>query len=253
MSHPDDARRVGWHKAPTTIENDWHRFYLEYPEIYDRFAITTPMVVNAMRDLVDFTGKVVIDAGSGTGRSTFALAQHAAFVYGVEPADPMRAVAKQKQRALGVTNVAFIDAAAPELPFADHSADELVSIYAFPWAFPYLGEGGRTLGERFLSESQRVLRPGGCVVVTDNAPGWYGGELVARLQPDLDRDGQTRDAFLQGLGFAFRDIVIEADYGSVEEAVATYGFIYGHQVIADLIAQDTRVIRWRPRLYVKRL
>jgi hypothetical protein len=51
------------------------------------------------------------------------------------------------------------------------------------------------------------------------------------------------------LGFAYRDIEVEADYGSVAEAVATYGFIYGRQVIDELVAHDTRSIRWRPRLY----
>lgn len=253
MRQPDAAAPHHWDEMPGTIENDWHRFYLEYPDIYDRFAITTPLIVAAMHDMVDCTGKIVIDAGSGTGQSTFALAQHAQFLYGVEPSAPMRSFAEQKQRALGATNVAFIDAAAPDLLLGDQSADVLVSVYAFTWHFPFLGDDGRELGKRFLFEAKRVLRSGSYVIASDNAPGWYGGEVVARLQPELDEGGRARDAYMQELGFAFQDIEIEADYGSVAEAVETYGFVYGHQVIADLVVHNTQAIRWRPRLYFQQV
>ena len=253
MSQPDDAARLSRDEMPATIDNDWHRFYLEYPDIYDRFAITTPLVVAAAHDLVDFTGKVVVDAGSGTGKSTLALVKHAQFVYGLEPSEPMRAFAERKLRALGLSNVAFVDAAAPDLPLADQSADVLVSVYAFPWHFPFQGDDGRELGARFLTEARRILRPGSYIIASDNAPGWYGGELAALVLPELDEGGRTRDDYMQRLGFAYRDIEIEADYGSVAEAVATYGFIYGHTAIDYLVAHDRQSIRWRPRLYYQQV
>ena len=138
MRQDDDTAAGSRGDIPETIDNDWDRFYLEYPDIYDRFANTTPPVVAAAHDLVDFTDKVVIDAGSGTGKSTFELAKHARFVFGLEPWEPMRAFAEQRLHELGLPNVAFVDAAAPDLPFADQSADALVSVYSFPWHFPFL-------------------------------------------------------------------------------------------------------------------
>lgn len=78
---------MGADAKPETIEGDWDRFYLEFPDVYDRFAVTTPPLVAAAHALVDFTDKVVIDAGSGTGKSTFELAKHArSIVYGDEGA-----------------------------------------------------------------------------------------------------------------------------------------------------------------------
>lgn len=253
MSPHDEPTLRGRGDLPETIDNAWDRFYLEYPDIYDRFAITTPPVVAAAHDLTDFTDKVVIDIGSGTGKSTFALASHARFVYGLEASRPMRAVAERRLRELGLSNVAFIDAAAPDLPLASRSADTLVSVYAFPWHFPILGEEGRALGELYIAEARRVLRPGGYLIATDNAPGWYGGELAALLLPEADEDGRRRDAYMHQLGFAYRDIDVDADFGSVAEAVATYGFIYGRKAIDYLIAHNTSSIRWKPRLYYRQV
>ena len=58
---------------------------------------------------------------------------------------------------------------------------------------------------------------------------------------------------MQRLGFAYRDIEFKADYGSVAEAVATYGFIYGRKAIDYLVAHNKRSIRWKPRLYYQQV
>jgi SAM-dependent methyltransferase len=139
------------------------------------------------------------------------------------------------------------------MPFASQSADALVSVYSFPWHFPLLGEEGRELGEQYIAEAKRVLRPGGDVIAIDNAPGWYGGELVALLLPEQDEGGRTRDAHMHRLGFAYRDIDVDGDYGSMEKAVATYGFIYGRKAIDYLTAHNKQSIRWRPRLYYQQV
>ena len=49
---------------PATIEGDWDRFYVEVPDIYDRFARSTPPAVAAIHKRYDVGGKVVIDAGA---------------------------------------------------------------------------------------------------------------------------------------------------------------------------------------------
>jgi hypothetical protein len=52
---------------------------------------------------------------------------------------------------------------------------------------------------------------------------------------------------------ADRGIEIVVDCGSVEEAVATYGFIYGRTAIDYLIAHHKSAIRWKPRLYYRQV
>ena len=84
---------------------------------------------------------------------------------------------------------------------------------------------------------------------TGFATGWGAGELTALLLPELDAGGRNGDEYMERLGFTYRDIEIEEDYGSVEEAVATYGFIYGRTAIDHLIARHQSSIRWKPSLY----
>jgi hypothetical protein len=54
---------------------------------------------------------------------------------------------------------------------------------------------------------------------------------------------------LEPHGFRFRDITIVADYGSVEEAVATYGFIFGDKAIDYLLDHQTSRLQWTLRIY----
>ena len=91
------------------------------------------------------------------------------------------------------------------------------------------------------------------MIANGYAPGWGAGELTALLLPDLDEGGRNGDGYMERLGFAYQDIDVEGDYGSVEEAVATYGFIYGRKVIDDLVAHNKQSIRWRPRLYYQQV
>ena len=48
---------------PETIDGDWNRFYLEFPDVYDRFARSTPPAVAAVQAAFDLEDKVVIDTG----------------------------------------------------------------------------------------------------------------------------------------------------------------------------------------------
>ena len=141
MSHSD---------KPKTIEGDWDRLYLEFPDVYDRFALSTTSGIAALCDWFDWTDKMVLDVGSGTGRSTFELAKKAGFVIGVEPWVSMREFAIAKARSQGISNVVFVNATAEAMPFQDQSVDFIVSIHAFPFGFFFIG-GQPKSAEQFLT------------------------------------------------------------------------------------------------------
>jgi len=140
-----------YEEKPETLEGDWDRFYLEYPDVYDRFALTSASSVAAMGEMFDLDGKCIVDVGSGTGRSTFELAKHARFVVGLEPWDPMREFSVRKARSMGIQNVAFVNGFAEELPFGDNSADHIVSVYSFPFWFVDAGQEGQFAGKAVCS------------------------------------------------------------------------------------------------------
>src|SRR3954453_23037292 len=117
---------------PETIDNRWDLLYRDFPEIYDAFAAFPyyPRWVDVLNRAFPLAGKTVVDTGSGTGKSSFALAEYAARVIGVEPEAAMRAVAEQALAARRLDNVAFLEGSAAAIPLPDASVDMTTAITA---------------------------------------------------------------------------------------------------------------------------
>ncbi len=232
---------------PESIENRWDLLYRDYPEVYEEFAQVEkqPNAVDHLCRHFPLAGKVVADVAAGTGASTFKLAQHAAFVIGIEPEAAMRAIAVAEQRARGIANVRFEAGTAEALPLADRSVDAVVAVTS---ANPDVAA--------FAAECARVVRPGGLVLRIDIAPGWYGGELASVIfddpsdQPPAEPE---REAILARLGYDIHDFFMDQDYGTVEKIVRTYGFIFGKRTIDYIRAHNTTTIRWKARIRYKRI
>ncbi|NOY56822.1 MAG: class I SAM-dependent methyltransferase [Actinobacteria bacterium] len=237
-----------------SLEGDWDRLYLEYPDVYDRFARTTLPAVAALDERFDLRNKVLADVGSGTGCSTFELARHARFVVGLEPWKPMRDVAIGKVRSYGLRNVAFVDGIAEALPLRPDSIDAIVSIFGFPFWFVDAGQEGQELAERFVADALGTVKPGGHILVVGSAPHWGAGELTEVVWPPIDGPDESdriNTLMTQILGFHYDDVDVVAEYESVQEAVATYGFIYGQRAIEYLLANDISSIKWKLRIHYR--
>ncbi len=233
---------------PETIENRWDILYRDYPEVYEEFA-SVPYYgkkwIDVVRQLVDLKGKTVADIGSGSGKSTFELAKYAGQVIGVEPEDAMTAIAVKNARELGLTNVTFKKGSAFELPLDDGSVDVSVSTAAA------LNDAASV--RRIVREAQRITKPGGYVFFPHQAVGWYGGELgpINLRGPKPQHDFVA--AILAMLGFEHRDFYSTADYGTVDKAVATYGFIFGRRAIAYLRARQKSTVKFKYRVYYRKV
>jgi ubiquinone/menaquinone biosynthesis C-methylase UbiE len=98
----------------------------------------------------------VLDFGSGAGRLSQALAQHAAHVTGVDISPPMIETAQRIDR---TDNCEFVLNQAPDLNvFADDTFDLVYSSLVLQ----HMPEAAAT---GFLREMCRVLRPGGALIV----------------------------------------------------------------------------------------
>jgi SAM-dependent methyltransferase len=232
---------------PESLEGRWDILYRDYPEVYEEFA-RIPKVPDLIEILVarfPQEGQVVIDVGSGTGLSTFNLAKHADFVIGIEIENAMLSVARVSAREHGAENVRFVLSDVERLALEDDAVDAAIGI-------TLAGADVR----RAAAEMERVVRPGGLVLRADIAPGWYGGELepVITGEPRDETPAKgSRDDVLGGLSYETMDVLMDQDYGSVERAVSTYGFIHSKRVIDYIRAHNMTTIRWKFCVRFKRV
>ncbi|XP_009978573.1 PREDICTED: putative methyltransferase DDB_G0268948 [Tauraco erythrolophus] len=99
------------------------------------------------------SAELVVDVGCGSGQGTRFLAEHFKKVVGT---DISEAQIQEARDAPSLPNVSYLVCPAEELPFEDASVDILASFTAAHW-FDI---------EKFMREAKRVLKPGGCVVLS---------------------------------------------------------------------------------------
>ncbi len=104
-------------------------------------------------ELADFTDKVVLDIGSGSGRLAFAAAKVARMVYASEPVSTLREFMRDKIATEGIKNVRVVDGLVENLPYPDDTFDIVMS--------------GHVVGDDYeaeMTEIMRVVKPGGWVL-----------------------------------------------------------------------------------------
>jgi methylase of polypeptide subunit release factors len=146
---PDELRAceesVVWEVA------DWI-LYERAPEYYDETS-HIPFDARAVAEVASLHDAVVVDAGAGTGRVTFAVAGAARHVFAVEPVAALRRFIREKAARQGLRNVYVVDGFLDQVPLPDSSADVLVTCNAIGWQI-----------DRELAEVARVVRRGGTAV-----------------------------------------------------------------------------------------
>jgi SAM-dependent methyltransferase len=147
----EDQIRQAECKILSTI-NDLIVYVLD-PSIYD----AQPFLgwnSDELRQLVDFTTKIVIDIGSGTGRLAFIAAETASVVYAVEPVANLRQYIQQKAENKHFDNIYTVDGLITRIPFPDEFADVTMAGHVF---------GDDPTAE--YTEMERVTRAGGMVIL----------------------------------------------------------------------------------------
>jgi ubiquinone/menaquinone biosynthesis C-methylase UbiE len=228
---------------PLTIENRWDILYRDFPEIYDEFAAVPkePSLLPVLMERFDFRDRVVADIGSGSGSSSFAFARLAKKVIGVEIEDAMRELAQRECTHRGLQNVEFIKGDARKIPLNDDSVDIVTGITLALYPVEKY--------RQFANEALRVAVNGGCIVMINITPGWYGGEL-SNIIADVDTiESKQNEIFVEEFGFRYEDFETNQEYGSLEKILRTYGFIFGKNAIDYLRQTGKTSIKWKFRIH----
>jgi AraC family transcriptional regulator len=251
-----EARPVKPHKAkrsrPETIENRWDILYRDYPEVYEEWTKVKKDGGGNLKYL-GLEGKIVVDIGSGTGKSSFDMAPLAKQVIGIEPEESMMKIAEENLKLKGFKNVIFKKGSQDNIPLPDHSVDMVACL-----------TGGNLSEvvyiERFVKEAERVLVKGGSIVEVDLPPGWYGGELndvIMAGRPIFSEFAKKMENIMNGtfaaLGFEYEDYEVTHIYDSLEHVLSTYGFIFGKRAIEYIKAHNKTSIKFKYRIRRKKV
>jgi len=195
---------------------------------YDEAAVLQREVNHHLLERLDymkFSPESILDIGSGTGYASYALYERysKASITALDLAYPMLDVARSREskmsrvtNMLGKRRMRFVNAAAEQLPFADHSFDMLYSNLTVQWVNDL---------DLALSEFIRVLKPGGMLLFSTFGPdtlkelrsSWSAIDNYSHVSPFLD---------MHDVGDAMLRARLAEPVMDVENFTLTYSDVY---------------------------
>ena len=149
---------------------------------YERTAAAlAPAAEVAVATLAPQAGERVLDVACGTGNAALVAARAGASVVGVDLAERLVAVARERAAHDGVP-AEFVVGDATALPAADGAFDAAVSVFGVIFAD----------AEQAASELLRVVRPGGRIVVTTWLPGGATPKALEAVREALGAPPQVQ-------------------------------------------------------------
>jgi SAM-dependent methyltransferase len=219
--------------------NIWH-----HPETYElenRAVDRDQRIEAAMRSVLDWSGRDLLDLGCGTGFHLPRWAPDARAVVGVEPHPALAAIARRRTSRLG--NVRVRTGSAQGLPLPDASVD----VVHARWAY-FFGPGC----EPGLAELSRVVRRGGAAFVVDNdATRSTFGRWFRRGYPSVDPDAVER--FWSAHGWTRWPLDVEWRFDRREDLEAVVRIEFTPELAREILAEhDGLVVDYAVNLWWRR-
>lgn len=212
------------------MEERWKDVYEEEVVIYDAFSRAEDAgdrVLQALLHNAVPEGKVVLDAGCGSGRYAARLAPYCRRFIGLDLSRALLRYARAQGRQ--GTNVDFVQARFEEIPLRDGSVDLVIST----WAVDPLSFSPQRPDPTV--EMSRVCGPQGDIWLVVNH--WQGEfmEMRGEQEQETTRLGLRR---LQERGFSLVEKIETAlQFEDLHEARRVMGFIFGQKALDHLQSQ----------------
>ena len=180
-------------------------------------------IEKALDEIVNVDGLDVLDLGAGTGRLAVLLAPRAKSMRAFDMSEEMLRVCRSRFEASGLSNWNVDIADHRQLPIPNYSADLAVSGWSVSYLAVWNPKTWRTELEKWLAEMQRVLRPGGFIVLYESLG--TGNESPVELE-------HLREYYPWLAQMGFQKKVIRTDYkfASLNEAEELSRFFFGDEL-----------------------
>jgi ubiquinone/menaquinone biosynthesis C-methylase UbiE len=191
-------------------------------------------LLRALCAVAPFHGKRVVEFGAGTGRVTLLLAPIVKSILAFDSSEPMIKVAEERLQESHLQNWQFAVADHREVPAESHSADIAVAGWSICCLAVYEGKNWQRELRTGLAEMQRVVAPGGTIVIIETlGTGYSSPNPPEGLRPYygiLDANG-------------FRSTWIRTDYrfSSMDEAMDLTTFFFGNDPVSAIIERQDGV------------
>ena len=202
---------------------DHARTYASEARQYERLIAREDCFQNilpAIQEIRNPTELDIVDIGTGTGRLICLLAPYAKHIWGFDPSEHMLQAAEDKLRGAGFQNWTLGAAHHGHIPLPPASVDMVVGGWALCYASSRDGSDSTAALDRAFAEIERVLRPGGTIILLDTLG--TGNEKPAPL-PKL----HDYYEYLDRRAFASKWIRTDYKFGSVAEAIELTRFFFG--------------------------
>lgn len=211
---------------------DHQLIYRQFAQAYDLLVTREDVHCNllkAIQWILPLEGRRVVEPGAGTGRLTRLLAPHVRFIMGLDASAAMLQVA-----AACLPGRILVVADHRHLPVPGSCADLVLS----GWSLCYLvnpGTNWQTEVSKALCEMERVLKPGGVMLIIETlGTGYAFPTPPEKLIPYYD--------FLEKSGFSFIWIRTDYQFSSPEEAVQLTRFFFGDELARSLEATSSTTL-----------
>jgi len=208
----------------------------EYHELVTR-EDTQGNLVSALRQIVDFRAKTVVELGAGTGRITKIVAPMAGRVLAFDRSRHMlEQAAAYLSDDLG-RNVTLAEADNRSVPLPDGTADIVIEGWSFGHTVVQGGDAWKTAAEAILAETTRLLKRGGTAILIETL-----GTGFRAPQPP----GPLLPLFFSWLekerGYALKWIRTDYTFESQERARALVEFFFGRMVEHEVLASGEVIV-----------